>query len=80
MDTLQEKKEEDLTVADADFQIVGRQEVARPKRCRKRKWWKDRPLLSEVLLALVVIGCLGCRFLMTKDPVYMDLMHCNEAP
>ena len=80
MDTLQEKKEEDLTVADADFQIVGRQEVARPKRCRKRKWWKDRPLLSEVLLALVVIGCLGCRFLMTKDPAYMDLMHCNEAP
>ena len=41
---------------------------------------KKFPVFSLLILTSVVILCLGCRFIMTKDPLYMDLMHCNEAP
>ena len=80
MNKIQEKKEDGLAVADSDFQIVGRKEAAKAERVTKRKWWKGKPLLSEVVLAAIVLGCLGCRFIMTKDPTYMDLAHYNEAP
>ncbi len=41
---------------------------------------KKFPALSLTILTAIVIFCLACRGLMTKDPLYMDLAHCNEAP
>lgn len=41
---------------------------------------KKFPMFSLLALTAIVIPCLACRLIMTKDPFYMDLMHCNEAP
>ena len=38
------------------------------------------PVLPAVVLAVVVLGCLGCDLVMTKDPAYMDLMNCSRPP
>ena len=32
------------------------------------------------LLAVIVLGCLGCELFIPKNPVYMDLFHASEAP
>lgn len=62
------------------FKIVGVR-PASPKRPRqKRKWYQGKPVFSIALLALVVVGCLACEGIMTKDPTYMDLMNYNKAP
>lgn len=42
----------------------------------KRKF----PAISLLVLAVIVVSCFACELLMTKDPLYMDLAHCNEAP
>lgn len=41
---------------------------------------KRFPVLSLVVLTMVVVLCLVCGPVMTKDPLFMDLAHCNEAP
>ena len=41
---------------------------------------KKFPMLSLLILTVIVISCLACGLIMTKDPLYMDLMHCNETP
>lgn len=41
---------------------------------------KKFPVLSLLILTAVVIFCFACEGLMTKDPLYMDLACCNEAP
>lgn len=41
---------------------------------------KKFPALSLLILTAVVIFCFACEGLMTKDPLYMDLACCNEAP
>ena len=41
---------------------------------------KKVPVLSLLVLTGIVISCLACGLIMTKDPLYMDLAHCNEAP
>lgn len=41
---------------------------------------KKFPAFSLLILTVVVISCLACEHIMTKDPIYMDLTHCNEAP
>lgn len=41
---------------------------------------KKFPVLSLIALTAVVISCLACELIMTKDPHYMDLTHCNEIP
>lgn len=41
---------------------------------------KRFPVLSLVVLTIVVVLCLACGPVMTKDPLFMDLAHCNEAP
>ena len=47
---------------------------------KQEKWYRGKPLFSAVLLALIVLGCLGCRLLMTADPTYMDLSRCSVPP
>ncbi len=41
---------------------------------------KKFPVLSFIFLTGIVMFCFACGSLMTKDPLYMDLAHCNEAP
>lgn len=41
---------------------------------------RRRPVLPMVILAVIVLGCLGCELIMTKDPAYMDLMNYSHAP
>lgn len=39
-----------------------------------------KPIFSAAVLTLIVLGCLFCEVLLTHDPTYLDLAHCNEAP
>ena len=41
---------------------------------------QKKPIISSVLLGLTILGCIGCRFIMTKDPTYMDLTNYSHAP
>ena len=41
---------------------------------------QKKPIISAVLLGLIILGCIGCRFIMTKDPTYMDLANYSHAP
>ena len=37
-------------------------------------------MAAELFLGLLVLGCLFCRQIMTKDPSYMDLKNCSVMP
>lgn len=37
-------------------------------------------VLSAAVLVLIILGCLFCRLIMTKDPTYMDLKNCSVPP
>ncbi len=65
---------------DLDFQIVGRKENPVTQEKSIAIWKKKKPVAAVVLLTVVIAGCLGCNFIMTKNPSYMDLYHYNEAP
>ncbi len=41
---------------------------------------KKIPVPSLLVLTIIVILCFACELIMTKDPLYMDLSHCSEAP
>ena len=49
------------------FEVVGIRSLPEQP-VQKEKWYRGKPLFSAVLLALIVLGCLGCRLLMTADP------------
>ena len=61
------------------FEVVGIRPLPEQP-VQKEKWYRGKPLFSAVLLALIVLGCLGCRLLMTADPTYMDLSRCSVPP
>ena len=63
-----------------DFTLVGARPQAAPPQHAKEPWHKDLPIVSILLLALIVLGCLLCDVFLTKDPGYMDLRHCSAAP
>ena len=65
---------------DTDFQIVGIRNTEDQTVSRHKKWYQGKPLISALLLAVILSGCLCCNLIMTKDPGYMDLAHYNEAP
>lgn len=65
---------------DTDFQIVGIRNTEDQTVSRHKKWYQGKPLISALLLAVILSGCLCCHLIMTKDPSYMDLAHYNEAP
>lgn len=65
---------------DTDFQIVGIRNTEDQTVSRHTKWYQGKPLISALLLAVILSGCLCCHLIMTKDPSYMDLAHYNEAP
>ena len=63
-----------------DFTLVGARPQAAPPQHAKEPWHKDLPIVSILLLALIVLGCLLCDVFLTKDSGYMDLRHCSAAP
>ena len=63
-----------------DFTLVGARPQAAPPQHAKEPSHKDLPIVSILLLALIVLGCLLCDVFLTKDPGYMDLSHCSAAP
>lgn len=61
------------------FKVVGiRQEAPTPVKKQKRK--NTFPWISVILLCAIVLCCLFAELLMTKDPAYLDLENCNQAP
>lgn len=54
--------------------------VARSTGTPARPWYRGKPIFSAAVLTLIVLGCLFCEVLLTHDPTYLDLAHCNEAP
>ena len=67
-------------VSDSAFRIVGIQKPEEEVLSVKKKWYQGRPVLSWAILLLILLGCLFCDVIMTKDPTYMDLMNYNLAP
>ena len=47
---------------------------------KKEKMVSGRPVAAELFLGLLVLGCLFCGQIMTKDPSYMDLKNCSVMP
>ena len=62
------------------FEIVGAHETDCGKAAVKNKWWQGKPLLSMIVLLVIFSGCICAEIVMTKDPVYMDLLNYNKAP
>lgn len=62
-----------------EFEIVGIRETVQtvPQIKKKRK---EIPFLSIILLSIIVLGCLFCNLIMTKDPTYLDLKNYSTAP
>lgn len=61
-----------------EFEIVGIRETVQtvPQIKKKRK---EIPFLSITLLSIIVLGCLFCNLIMTKDPTYLDLKNYSMA-
>lgn len=62
------------------FEIVGARSNEEKRVYGKKKWYQGKPMVSMILLLLVIAGCLFAELIMTKDPVFMDLMNYNKAP
>lgn len=62
------------------FEIVGMKESNLNIPVQKQEWYKNKPIFAVLLLGVIVLGCVSCNFIMTKDPTYMDLSQCNIAP
>ena len=62
------------------FQFAGERPAEKTEAEKKKKWYQDRPVAAELFLGLLVLGCLFCGQIMTKDPSYMDLKNCSVMP
>ena len=51
-----------------------------PAASKPQRNWKDFPWVSAIVMVVILLGCLLAEIIMTKDPGYLDLKHCNEAP
>lgn len=61
------------------FELVGRREVS-VSSVEKEKWYMGKPWISIVVFGIILVGCLLCNLIMTKDPTYMDLVNYSKAP
>ena len=62
------------------FQLVGIRPQPAVISGKRAKWYQGRPVFSMLLLTVIVLGCLFCELIMTKDPTYMDLQNAGAAP
>lgn len=67
-------------MTDDRFRLVGVRPQSPAAPVRRAPWYRGKPIFSAAVLALIVLGCLFCEVLLTHDPTYLDLAHCNEAP
>ncbi|RKI39208.1 ABC transporter permease [bacterium D16-51] len=62
------------------FEIVGIRKMPDVKLVKKEKWYQGKPVFFAILLGMILAVCLACELVMTKDPFYLDLQHCNVPP
>ena len=67
-------------MTDDRFRLVGVRPQSPAAPVRRAPWYRGKPIFSAAVLTLIVLGCLFCEVLLTHDPTYLDLAHCNEAP
>ena len=67
-------------MTDDRFRLVGVRPQSPAAPVRRTPWYRGKPIFSAAVLTLIVLGCLFCEVLLTHDPTYLDLAHCNEAP
>ena len=61
------------------FQIVGARPLPEAAPTKSRHSLRGKPVASAMILSFIVLGCLFCELIMTKDPTYLDLAHCSTA-
>lgn len=63
------------------FEIVGvRPELLERQAPEKEnRWYQEVPWLSVIVLLIIAGGCLFCKWIMPKDPSYMDLKNYTVA-
>lgn len=47
---------------------------------RKKRDFRDTPIISVIILTLIVFGCLAAELIMTHNPTYMNLNHYSTPP
>lgn len=62
------------------FVRVGIRQPSHEAPRKKRRGSQGTPMISILLLAGIVLGCLCCDIFIPKDPTYMDLFHYDTAP
>lgn len=62
------------------FEVVGMRETVHTEPVQDKRWYEGKPVCSMAVLLLIVMGCLACDLIMTKDPSYMDLKNYNVPP
>lgn len=65
---------------EAKFSVVGIRAVDEAPKIAEKKWYKEIPLASCIVLAIIFLGCFFCEFIMTKDPTYLDLVNYSRKP
>ena len=69
-----------METANDSFQILGQRPAPERTARLPKKWFQGKPLISIMILAAIILGCLCAELIMTKDPTYMDLQNYNQAP
>ena len=62
------------------FELTGIRSIQETVPEKKKKWYQGKPMVSVAILLLIVLGCVCAEWIMTKDPIYMDLLNYNKAP
>ena len=62
------------------FELTGIHNIQETVPEKKKKWYQGKPVVSVAILLLIVLGCVCAEWIMTKDPIYMDLLNYNKAP
>ena len=62
------------------FEVVG---IRRPLQAQKavhRGKEQRLPVFPAIVLGMIVLGCLSCGLIATRDPGYLDLQNYSAAP
>ena len=62
------------------FVLADKKPRENPIPIKKEKWYQGKPVGSVIVLAVVVLGCMGCDWFALKDPAFMDLKNCSVMP
>ena len=62
------------------FVLADKKPRENPVPIKKEKWYQGKPVGSVIVLAVVVLGCMGCDWFALKDPAFMDLKNCSVMP